>query len=93
MGRQNPEYPSPDVAFLGLASTRELIAELSARVAVGSIPGDYRTVDAGRYRLWVNDERTVLFRVFDSGTAEIATRGDAGETWGPPLRMLEERTS
>lgn len=44
------------------------------------------------YRLWVNDERTVLVRVWDDGTVEASLR--MGETqahpWGPPIALTEE---
>lgn len=43
------------------------------------------------YRLWVNRERTVLARVWlGSGIAEVATRDDPSDTWGPPTRLLQE---
>ncbi len=43
------------------------------------------------YRLWVNDERTVLVRVWDSGNCEVATREYPSHTWGPPVYLEEER--
>jgi hypothetical protein len=43
------------------------------------------------YRVWVNDERTVLLRVWNSGEAEIAMRDKEAHSWGPPIRMVEER--
>jgi hypothetical protein len=43
------------------------------------------------YRLFVNDARTMLVRVWDNGTVAIATRPDPGATWGPPLVLAEER--
>jgi hypothetical protein len=42
------------------------------------------------YRLWVNDERTVLVRMWDDGTVETATRETAAHTWGPPAVLTEE---
>lgn len=42
-------------------------------------------------RLWVNDERTVLVRMWDSGLVEISTRSDSSCIWGPPVRLLEEK--
>lgn len=44
----------------------------------------------GDYRLWVNDDRTTLFRLWDSGEAEVANRETAGHTWSPPLYLSEE---
>lgn len=43
------------------------------------------------YRLWVNDARTLLVRLFDEGTIEVARRDDPSHTWGPPMRLTEER--
>lgn len=45
------------------------------------------------YRLWVNEERTYLFRLWEDGTAEVATRESPAHTWGPPLSMAEESTT
>jgi hypothetical protein len=42
------------------------------------------------YRLWVNRDRTVLVRLWDSGKMEIATRPDPGAVWGPPMELTEE---
>ena len=43
------------------------------------------------YRLWVNDERTVLVRLWDDGTCETATRERLWDTWGPPVYLTEEK--
>jgi hypothetical protein len=43
------------------------------------------------YRLFVNDERTLLVRVWDEG-AEVATRESPAHTWGPPTYLTEEKT-
>lgn len=44
-----------------------------------------------KYRLWVNDERTLLVRVWEDGTCEVARRDDGVETWGPPTLLTEEK--
>lgn len=49
-------------------------------------------VDHATYRLWVNDESTVLVRLWSSGVIEAATRSEPGVTWGPPTRLREEQT-
>ncbi len=41
-------------------------------------------------RLWVNTERTMLVRLWDSGTVEVATRDHQADTWGPPVLLVEE---
>lgn len=41
-------------------------------------------------KLYVNEERTVLVRVWSSGTVEVATRDDPSHTWGPPVYLTEE---
>ncbi|MBA3298246.1 MAG: hypothetical protein H0U19_15070 [Acidobacteria bacterium] len=45
--------------------------------------------DAG-YKLWVNDESTVLVRLWHDGELEVAFRPDPGEVWGPPVLMRSE---
>lgn len=49
-------------------------------------------------KLYVNDERTVLFRVWTPDDddvaeelAEVALRPDPSATWGPPVRVKPER--
>jgi hypothetical protein len=42
------------------------------------------------YRLFVNEERTVLFRIW-AGAIECALRPTPAHTWGPPITLLEER--
>jgi hypothetical protein len=49
------------------------------------------------YRLWVNDERTVLVRMWEDGTVEVALRpqlefAQDSITWGPPIKLIEEKT-
>lgn len=44
------------------------------------------------YRLWVNEERTVLVRLWASGVVEVATRESPDHTWGPPVTCEEEKT-
>lgn len=43
------------------------------------------------YRLWVNEYRTILFRMWENGTVECAARPDPDAVWGPPV-VLEEET-
>jgi hypothetical protein len=46
------------------------------------------------YRLWVNDDSTILVRLWlDSGTVEVATRPDRDATWGPPVVLGEEQVA
>jgi hypothetical protein len=42
------------------------------------------------YRLWVNDDRTVMLRMWPDGQVEVCLRDDAGHTWGPPIMLTEE---
>jgi len=42
------------------------------------------------YRLWVNETRTVLVRLWDNGDVEVAARETAAHTWGPPTHCTEE---
>lgn len=43
------------------------------------------------YRLWINEERTLFVRLWESGVMEVATRDHPGETWGPPIKCDEEQ--
>jgi len=42
------------------------------------------------YRLFVNDERTVLVRLWPDGKVEVATRPHPDAVWGPPVYLSEE---
>ena len=44
------------------------------------------------YRIWVNEERTVLVRSWDSGQVEVSVRDDPAAIWGPPIPMMREET-
>lgn len=43
-----------------------------------------------KYRLWVNEERTVFVRLWENGLVEVATREAPDHTWGPPVQLTEE---
>lgn len=52
-------------------------------------------LDAARepdYRIWVNEDRTTLVTLWNSGTVEVATRETPDHTWGPPTYCKEERS-
>ena len=42
------------------------------------------------YTLYVNDTRTVLVRVWPSGTVEVCSRNETGDYWGPPIVLKED---
>jgi hypothetical protein len=42
------------------------------------------------YALFVNEERTVLIRMWENGVVEVCLREDAADIWGPPIRMKRE---
>lgn len=42
------------------------------------------------YKLYVNEERTVLVRIWFDGTIEVCTRATPEHTWGPPTELHEE---
>lgn len=44
------------------------------------------------YRLWVNEERTLLVRLWESGVMEVATRDEPDATWDPPTKCKEEKS-
>jgi len=43
------------------------------------------------YRLFVNEDRTVLVRMWNSGEVEVSTREDDRDVWGPPVTAKEEK--
>lgn len=45
------------------------------------------------YRLFVNDDRTVMVRIWwdDDSTLEVATRSHPDAVWGPPVLLEEEK--
>lgn len=43
------------------------------------------------YKIWVNDERTVMVRLWSNGEMEVALRDDPSHSWGPPICMEEEK--
>ena len=43
-------------------------------------------------RIWVNEERTVLVTMWDSGVVTVATRESSAHVWGPPIDVVEEKT-
>jgi hypothetical protein len=45
------------------------------------------------YRLFVNDERTILVRLWSNDQAEMATRETSSHTWGPPVSLVEEKVA
>jgi exosome complex RNA-binding protein Rrp42 (RNase PH superfamily) len=42
------------------------------------------------YELWVSEHRTVMVRKWSNGTTEVATRANAWETWGQPIKLEKE---
>ena len=50
---------------------------------------DPRTVPT--YKLWINDERTILVHMWANGNLEIAFREHRDDIWGPPVRLIEEK--
>jgi hypothetical protein len=46
-----------------------------------------------KYRLWVNWERTLMVRMWDDGTVEVAKRSHTWDAWGPPVTVDEEKVS
>lgn len=52
---------------------------------------DVRELLAAEYRLFVNEERTVMVRLWPSGVAEVARREHPSHTWEPPTVLKEER--
>jgi len=49
------------------------------------------TVKEPAYRLFVNEQRTVMVHLWPNGTVEVATRDHPSHTWGPPTMLAEEK--
>jgi hypothetical protein len=41
-------------------------------------------------RLYVNQLRTVLVRIYDTGRVEVLLRDEPDAIWSPPIHMIEE---
>lgn len=72
-----------------LATNEEIEAALDRRQGRAKTE---KAVTSKPHRLWVNETRTVLFRFWEDGPAEIAMRATEADTWGPPITMKEEKT-
>lgn len=44
------------------------------------------------YRLFLNDDKTVLLHIWSTGEVTIATRGHQSWPWGPPVTLKEDKT-
>lgn len=44
------------------------------------------------YTLYVNEERTVMVRIWWTGEMEVAVREAPSHTWGPPVLVKEEKS-
>jgi hypothetical protein len=54
-------------------------------------PGPVDQENGRTYRLWVDKYSTVLVRMWENGTVEVATRQTPAHIWSPPIRMTEEQ--
>lgn len=43
------------------------------------------------HKLFVNEDRTVLVRVYANGRVEVATRPHPDHIWGAPVNVTEEK--
>jgi hypothetical protein len=75
------------------ASGESAFWNLGAEVALSRAQADAmsRHREPSSDRLWVNAERTVMARLWASGTVEVAVRSHPSETWGPPFLLTEEK--
>lgn len=78
------KYPLPGEDFTDIINEalRAVRRVMDAAVSLHSEP---------EYRLWVNETRTVLVRLWKSGTVEVATRESPQHTWSPPILCDEEK--
>lgn len=42
------------------------------------------------YRLYVNEERTVLVRIWPNGSVEASFRATSDHIWGPPIPLVDD---
>jgi hypothetical protein len=43
-------------------------------------------------RIFVNEARTILVTIWPDGSMFVARRAKPEYTWGPPVRVIEEKT-
>jgi hypothetical protein len=43
-------------------------------------------------RIWVSENRKILVTIWPDGSMFVALRDDTYGTWGPPIRVTEEKT-
>jgi hypothetical protein len=66
-----------------------LEARVSAALEEEDLDFDPQTVTVSRYRLFVNDQSTVMVELWPTGV-HVSTREDPSHTWGPPTTLTEE---
>jgi len=47
-------------------------------------------VPANGGKIWTNEQRTILVRLWGNGALEIASRDSADDVWGPPFTLRED---
>ena len=47
-------------------------------------------VPANGGKIWMNEDRTVLVRLWGSGRMHVATRDEPDAVWGPPVELKED---
>lgn len=75
----------PDAAY---DVVRDRMAE--AAVKLDMPPEKLGGAVLAKDRIWVNEERTVMVRLWSEGTVEVARRDTPAHTWGPPVYLKEE---
>lgn len=43
------------------------------------------------YRLFINEDSTIMVTMWDNGSTEVATRPNSSHTWGPPVKLEEQK--
>jgi hypothetical protein len=79
----------PEQAYEHVRDVQAMAADLDMPPGVMG-PGNVGQVVLAKDRIWVNEERTVLVRLWAGGTMEVARRDDPSHTWGPPVYLTEE---
>jgi len=48
-------------------------------------------IERAVYRLFVNEQRTILVTLWPNGEMDVAFRETPSHVWGPPTRLTEEK--
>jgi hypothetical protein len=84
-----PDYYICHFAFHADEPPAALEARISAALEAEDLDLDPQAVTVNRYRLFVNDQSTLMVQLWPTGV-HVSTRDHPSHTWGPPVTLTEE---